>query len=170
MSLSAIANLRELQSLVSPRRREIYAFSDYAKGIPRGAITEISGAHGSGKTELALRFIAENPKAHVAWVEDQFTAYPCAFAQHGVELGRVLFAEAGDQALWTTLQMLRSGIFGIIVLSLSKQLEQIELRRLQLASEQAHTSLVLLTETPTLQGAWPIALQLEVNQRRLKSV
>ncbi|MBI3557019.1 MAG: hypothetical protein HY074_12205 [Deltaproteobacteria bacterium] len=166
----SLAKLAELRTLITPRKRESFVFSEFQNGIPRGAVTELSGAHGSGKTRMALKLIAENPSVHVAWVEDQFTAYPCAFPQQGVQLGRVLFAEAEDQALWTANQMLRSGIFGIVVIN-TRPLEQIELRRLQLAAEQANTAVLLLSEDPTIEGAWPIALQLQINRgspRRLK--
>ena len=169
MSL-ALSKLNDLRALIAPRKRESFTFTGFQNGIPRGAVTEISGAHGCGKTKLVLQLIAENTRVHVAWVEDQFTAYPCAFPQLGVQLGRVLFAEAEDQALWTANQMLRSGIFGIVVIN-TRKLEQIELRRLQLAAEQAHAAVIILSEDPTIEGAWPITLQLQVNRgtpRRLK--
>lgn len=165
-------SLDELRSRLAPRRKDSLAFSEMESGIPRGAITELSGAHGCGKTDFVLRLIAENPKVHIAWVEDELSIYPCAFEQRGVQLGRVLFAEAQDQALWTALQMLRSGIFGIVVVSVSpqQQLEQLELRRLQLAAEQVNASVILLSEAPTMHGAWPISLQLEVRKRNLRRI
>ena len=82
--------------------------------IPRGAITEISGPAGSGKTEWTLRFISQHFGQHsqncerigmdetgrmesrvapgqsrvvqrVGWIEDTFTANPRGFAEHGLD-------------------------------------------------------------------------------------
>ncbi|MBI3544249.1 MAG: hypothetical protein HY075_13345 [Deltaproteobacteria bacterium] len=170
MSMTAKTNLAELRSLIAPRKKNVLPCSAHASGFPRGAVSELSGPHGGGKTQLALKLIAENPRLHVAWVESELSIYPCALPQQGVALGRVLFAEAGEQALWSAHQMLRSGIFGILVLSPQRPLEQIDLRRLQLAAEQSNTSVVLLSEEPTLTGAWPIALQLEVNRSSIRRI
>lgn len=61
--------------------------------LPQGAITEISGPDGAGKTEAVLRFLAENPVPRVAWIEQDFSVYPCAFPQYGVALDRVFFVD-----------------------------------------------------------------------------
>lgn len=176
----ASAKIAELRGMIAPKRKEVLPFTKFSPGIPRGAISEISGPHGCGKTELVLKLIAENLRLHVAWIEDKFTAYPRAFPQYGVHLNRVLFAEAEDQAIWTAHQMLRSGIFGIVVLSTgqlegservrSTQERQLELRRLQLAAEQSNSSLILLSETPTIEGAWPINLQLTINRNEVRRI
>ena len=56
--------------------------------VPRGALTEVSGPTGSGKTEALLKFIAthQHELGRVAWIEDRFTAYPTGFLQHGIDL------------------------------------------------------------------------------------
>lgn len=147
--------------------REVLPFSILKEGIPRGAITEISGTPGSGKSEFLLRFLAEHASLKTAWIEDQFTAYPCAFPQMGVSLERVLFAEAGAESLWTAQQILRSQLFGAVVLSpqTSLRINEIQLRRLQLAAKQSNAALILLPEYPTIQGAWPISLQIQYFRR-----
>lgn len=184
-SSSGLAELRALVGVLkTPPIKEVFPFSRLGAdlGIPRGAVTEVSGPSGGGKTETVLSFLAENASIRVAWIEDELTAYPCAFPQAGVALERVLFVdlarpnrfsadlarpnrfskEAGLDALWTTHQILRSQLFGIVVLN-SKQIYERDLRRLQLSSEQAQASLILLSDSPKIRGAWPIAFQLEVN-------
>jgi hypothetical protein len=144
--------------------RERLQFSPMASGLPRSALTEISGPHGGGKSEMVIQFLAENPDVRAAWIEEQFSVYPVAFPQLGVGLERVLFVEAGRQGLWTTQQILRSGLFSVVVLA-GKVLTEINLRRLQLAAEKAQACVILLREKPTLQGKWPISVQIEVRGR-----
>jgi hypothetical protein len=139
-------------------------FSYLEDGIPRGAITEVSGRSGGGKTELVLRFLAENPEARVAWVEEELTIYPCAFPQNRVELERVLFVDAPfGKKLWTAHQILRSGACPIVVID-AQGLSEADLRRLQLAAERADAAVILLTQEPSARGAWPIAAQLAVQR------
>lgn len=149
--------------------------------FPRGAVTEISGSAGGGKTELVLRELARQGSVarmdsvrsdsggRIAWIEDSFTAYPCAFEQAGVDLDRVLFVEAGMQTLWCAHQALRSGIFETVVVSLHViEIGEVDLRRLQLSSEKAQAGVILLPEQPAARGAWAIALQLRVEGRRVE--
>ena len=151
----------------NPAAREVLPFSLLKGGVSCGTLTEVCGVDGRGKTEFVLRFLAENRKARVAWIEEELTIYPCAFAQYGVALDRVLFVEAEKEAFWTAQQVLRSRLFKIVVLS-ARQNEAIELRRLQLAAEQSSTALILLSQKPTTQGAWPIGLQVEVHRPQLR--
>ena len=139
-------------------------FSHLEEGIPRGAITEVSGRSGSGKTELVLKFLAENPEARVAWIEEELTIYPCAFPQNRVGLERVLFIDAPfGKKLWTAHQILRSGACPIVVID-AQGLNEADLRRLQLAAEKTDAVVILLSQTPSERGAWPIAAQLVVDR------
>lgn len=154
--------------------------------LPQGAITEILGAPGSGKTEAVLRFLAAHPELRAAWIEEDFTIYPCAFPQHGVELSRVFFVDVGvasngvgvgssgagvaskDSALWAAHQILASQLFGAIVLSARIQ-DLVALRRLQLAAEKNQARVILLSEVSAMASvgnAWPIRLQLQASRTR----
>lgn len=161
-------DLRKLREILGhfrpPFSQETFSFSLERDGIPRGAITEISGSPGSGKSEAVLKFIAELPPSlRVAWVEEDFTVYPCALPQAGVDLSRVLFSWAGDQACWSAHQVLRSQLFPVVVL-MAKIEESIELRRLQLIAEKSGSSLILLSDEPRLRDHWPIRLQLRASR------
>jgi hypothetical protein len=153
-----------LDHLSKPARttgQALLPFSQVDGGLPAGAITEISGPIGGGKTEVVLRFLAENHSCPVAWIESHFTLYPCRLPQLRVDLGRVLFVESQKEYLWALGQALRSQLFKILVLRASP-VGEIDLRRLQIAAERAGVVLILLTEYRTIQGAWPIAVQLQV--------
>jgi hypothetical protein len=166
-------------------KREFFRFPQFLMtgtqclaGLPRGAIIEISGVQGAGKTELVLKFLAANPQARVAWIEQEFTAYPCAFPQQGVRLDRVLFvqvtARAGsagvssseDDPLWTVHQVLKSQVFGMAVLTLSREhlRDPVALRRLQIAAERSGCSVILLTDQPSSTACWPVSVQIQVSR------
>jgi hypothetical protein len=144
---------------------ENYRFSQLENGLPKGAVVEISGTHGGGKTEVVLRFLAENPDVRVAWIEEELTIYPCAFPQNRVGLERVLFVESKPaETLWTVHQILRSQVFGVIVIRMGGACDEMALRRLQLAAEKAQVTVILLAEEAAKKGTWPIAVQLEARR------
>src|SRR5689334_18183764 len=96
--MSAVLHLiKEFPSLLAFHMKpkpESYRFSQLENGLPKGAVVEVSGSAGGGKTEVVLRFLSENPETRVAWIEDELTIYPCAFPQNRVGLERVLFVES----------------------------------------------------------------------------
>lgn len=149
--------------------RESFAFSSVEGGIPRGSLISVSGSAGSGKTEVILNFLAENPKLKVAWVEERFTIYPCAFLQARVNLDRVLFVNAdhdAKKALWVVHQILKSQIFEVVILSTGSaaSLDAVTLRRLQISAEKANATLIFLSDFSSLTGAWSIPLQIQVSR------
>jgi RecA/RadA recombinase len=141
-------------------------------GIPRGAITEVSGAASTGKTSFALSAIAAITQLGnaSAWVDVSDALSPEATAAAGVELRRFLWLRMSaelrqrvtdkpwsrlEQALKATDLLLQTGDFGVIVLDLSDvsphHTQRIPLARwyrLRLAAEQARTALVVLTQSP----------------------
>lgn len=66
-------------------------------GLPVGAITEMSGPDCSGRTSLALSFLAQITHAgHVAaWVDGSNAWDPESAAATGIELSRVLWVKCG---------------------------------------------------------------------------
>jgi len=66
-------------------------------GLPVGALTEMVGAEGSGRTSLALKFVAEmTAEGRVcAWVDVSDALRPEAAAACGVDLGRMLWVRCG---------------------------------------------------------------------------
>lgn len=93
-------------------------------GLPRPGIVEISGAPGTGRTRVAAQLVAACTRARrwVTWVDPQRMLHPPALADHGVELGRLLVVcppRDGTRAgVWAIEQLLRSGCFPLVVVSL----------------------------------------------------
>jgi hypothetical protein len=161
-----LAQLRELLGQTSPDAapQASFPFSLLPRsGFPRGALSEIHGAPGSGKSELILRFLAENPTLRVAWVEDEFTVYPCAFTQAGISLERLLFSQAGNQVVWGTLQILASRLFSVVIVK-AKIESEIDLRRLQLAAERSQCAVILISDEPRRRFHWPFQVQLQTQR------
>ncbi len=157
MAALSIAQLREM--IGTKTSKEFFAFASLTNGLPKGAITEISGA---GKTEFVLQFLKEQTELKIAWIESQLSIFPFAFEQRGVSLERVLFVEGGEQSNWVALQVLKSQAFQVVVLY-EEECELKTLRRMQIAAEKSAASLIWLTSKP--QDAWPVGLQIKVTKR-----
>lgn len=91
--------------------------------LPRGAISEIVGAPGSGRTAVAQSMIATATRSgEVVAVIDSDDAFdPLSAQKAGAELGKVLWVQCGhrvERALKATDMILHSGGFGLIILDL----------------------------------------------------
>ncbi|HDL02869.1 MAG TPA: recombinase RecA [candidate division Zixibacteria bacterium] len=96
---------------------------DYALGVggvPRGRVAEIYGPESSGKTTLALHFIAEAQKrGGIAAFIDAEHAFDAKYAKAlGVDVDNLLISQpdTGEQALDITETLVRSGAIDIIVI------------------------------------------------------
>ncbi len=162
--LSALEELRaRIGALETGYAREQHAFSLYPAGLPKGGLVEIAG---HGKTECAVRFLAEHPGIAVAWIEGEFSLFPTALLQRRVDPAKILFIEGKKDAGWAAGVILRSGLFPFVIYHAPYKDER-ELRRFQLLSEKARSTTILLQEKPS--GAWPITLHLELKDGRLEA-
>ena len=68
------------------------------QGLPRGRISELTGAPSSGKTTLAFQIIATATRAGlpVAYIDAARTFYPPSAAAMGIDLDRLLLVQAKD--------------------------------------------------------------------------
>ena len=88
-------------------------------GIPRGRITEVFGAEGSGKTTLGQHIIAEAQKrgGMAAYIDVEHALDPTYAANCGVNIDDMLISQpdTGEQALEIVEALVRSGAVDIIV-------------------------------------------------------
>ncbi len=88
-------------------------------GIPRGRVVEVYGPESSGKTTLALHFIAEAQKQEgtAGFIDAEHALDPTYAEAIGVDLDQVLVSQpnSGEQALEITEQLVRSGSLDLVV-------------------------------------------------------
>lgn len=148
--------------------------------LPPSSISELSGPAGCGKTELTLRFLAQEfaakPHSRIAWIneashacgvphQESATTYPRAFSAHGIPLSQTLFVSTKSVETSTVIQqLLASQSFAAIVISASI-FQAVDLRRIQIGAKRACARVILLTHSPTPEGSrWMIARQVSVRR------
>ncbi len=147
-------------------------------GLPVGAISEITGPESSGRTSLALAFIAARTSQGrvCAWVDATDSLDAESAAASGVSLKQLLWVRCRrssttarppanpwahfDQALRATDLLLQAGGFAAIVLDLgstdAQQARRIPLAtwfRFRQAADRARTSLLVLAQAPLAQSS-----------------
>lgn len=152
---------------------------DRTGGLPRSALTDLSGAPGSGRTSLLwslIRASAERGEC-VALVDATDTFDPCTAGAIGVDLSRLLWTRCSsraDNALKAADLLVHAGGFAMIVLDLSRVEERVSRRipasvwfRLRRGAEQTGSALVVTSERP-LTGSCA-QLQVAVKQRGIRT-
>lgn len=156
-------------------------------GIPRGSITEVSGAVSTGRTSFALATLASITKLGnaCAWVDVNDALSPESAAAAGVELDRLLWLRTGttcsqkltdkpwsrlEQTLRATDLLLQTGGFAAIVLDMSDVRPQHTMRiplatwyRFRLAAEHARSALLILTQSPCASSCAALSLQCDAS-------
>jgi cell division inhibitor SulA/protein ImuA len=142
-------------------------------GWPSGAITEIYAERtGVGEVELVMPAVAQLTQRGrwVSLVAPLHVPYAPALTAHGVKLERLLLVQTRttDENLWAAEQALRAASSGAVLLW-QDHIHERALRRLQLASESASTSLFLFRST-RVAPATPAALRLHVSRAEGRTV
>jgi len=154
-------------------------------GLPVGAVTEMIGAECSGRTALALSFVAQVTKAErvCAWIDVLDALSPESAAASGIELRRLLWVRCGvrsttirmtkpwsriEQALRVTDLLLQGGGFSALVLDLGsiapEHVSRIPLAtwfRYGAAAERSRTSVLLLTQHACSKSSAGLVLRLQ---------
>jgi len=165
-----------LSSDISPRAISWSSSSNGASSpeippLPRGAITEISGAISSGRTSLLHKILAEaTAREEVCAVVDGPGMFdPHSAAEAGVELRRLLWVRCGgrlDFAIKATDLILHSGGFGVVALDLC-EIENRDLNRIPLsywyrfrnALENTPARLVVVCHAPLAKACTSLHLE-----------
>src|SRR5690606_9213142 len=108
-------------------------------GIPKGAVVELLGP---SRYEFVAHFLAQHDRPCL-WLQKEFSFFPTALLQRGVDLRKSVFVEAGDNVQWVLKQVLQSQVFPFLVgedLNVSEK----DLRKFQLLAERAGATLLHL--------------------------
>jgi hypothetical protein len=155
-----------------------------ADGLPRPGLVEIAGPTGSGAVRLALELVAAQTRQRrrVAWVDRDRTLHPPAALAQGVDLDRLLIVrppavgrEGGRHAgTWAAEQLLRSGCFGLVVVTEPLDTEGRPVSehrfagvRWRQAAEQGGSTGLFVTRSRALRRALGADLRLGLDGRRL---
>ncbi|MBI2408313.1 MAG: hypothetical protein HYV19_08460 [Gemmatimonadetes bacterium] len=139
-------------------------------GLPRGRLTEIAGAPGSGRTTIARQLVAATLHAGwwVAYVDASRTLAPRDWAALGAHDGLwVVRPDDPQRGAWCADVLLRSGAFGLVILDGAPALSRpvtVRLVRLARASDAAFVLLAPDGQHAGVAGA----LQLRVQRVRGK--
>jgi cell division inhibitor SulA len=131
------------------------------RGWPPGALSEILSRVPGGAFGLvipALARLSGEPR-WLLLVDPPFVPYAPALAAAGVDLSRLVVAEAGAAAPWAVEQGLRSGGCSA-VLAWNGRWEAAALRRLQLAAEAGNALALLFRDGAAAREHSPAALRL----------
>jgi recombination protein RecA len=119
-------------------------------GIPRGRVTELTGALAVGKTALVRQVAAAvlQGGSWVAWIDVGRTLAPATLAGLGKRLVVIRLSHAQrHRAAWTADLLLRSGVFGLVVLDEPPALSRVHgVRLAQLARERDAACVVLTSQ------------------------
>jgi hypothetical protein len=149
-------------------------------GLPVGAISEITGPVSSGRTSLALAFLAGRTHEDrvCAWVDAHDAFDSESAAANGVALRQLLWVrckspsptakpwERLDQALRATDLLLQAGGFAAIVLDLGSTAPEHGCRiplaswfRFRQAADRTRCSLLVLAQEPLAQSSAAVVLE-----------
>ncbi len=139
-------------------------------GLPRGRLTEITGAPGSGRTTIARQLVAATLHTGwwVAYVDADRTLAPRDWAALGVYDGLwVVRPDDPARGAWCADVLLRSGAFGLVVLDGAPALSRVVAVRLVRLARASDAALVLLAPDGQHAGVAG-TLQLRVQRARVK--
>jgi hypothetical protein len=151
-------------------------------GFPVGAISEVAGPESSGRTSLALSFLAHRTQENcvVAWVDAEDAFDPESAAANGVSLRQLLWIRCRnanglvrgkpwtrlDQAIQATDLLLQAGGFAAIVLDLGDTAPEHASRiplatwfRFRQAADRSRCCLVVLGKDAYAQSSAAIVLE-----------
>lgn len=158
-------------------------------GLPVGAISELTGPATSGRTSIALSFLAERTNAGqvCAWVDVGNSLDPESAAASGVDLRRMLWVRCQscipqakrkqrsrpNQALSATDLLLRAGGFAAIVLDMGdmesehgKLIPLSAWSSFKQSADKSRCSLVVLGKSPYAQASAAVVVECSPSKMR----
>lgn len=137
-------------------------------GLPRGALTVVTGPAGGGRITLAGRVLATSsgPSRPVAWVDGRKDLYPPALMQLGLPLERLLLVRSDVEGAMAALeQIVSSGLFAAVAAwGLDRWLEPARVRRIQTGVEGARGRMMWVCEPDAAARIPGAALRLRVER------
>jgi len=144
-----------------------------ANGWGVGGVTELLlDQHGIGELSLLLPGLrSTTDTGWAALINPPHVPYAPAFSNAGVTLERLLIINSGDDinTLWAAEQVLRSGLFGAVVVWVQKSSAQRQ-RRLQLAAETGNSWATVYRPLQACKEHSPVATRICLSLQQNASV
>ena len=121
-------------------------------GIPKGALSLMSGSLGTGATSLWIDTAAALIKKSrwTAWINHDVPLAPQSLFHKGMDLNRFVSVEKPPneaKLFWLLQEMMSSSLFDLIGCDLGPlRLREHQLRKLQVQAREAHVALVLFSQ------------------------
>ncbi len=165
--------LRNKASFLGPREAQRTGLESLDRllngGLPKAALTVLTGVPGSGRMTIAGRVLAEQTRAAraVAWIDAEGLAYPPALDALGVDLTRLLMVRGSQsKAAFAAEQIIDTGVFETVVISgVGPHLTPSRARRLQTSTEGAKVTTLVILEPEASQQLQGAALKLQIKRR-----
>jgi hypothetical protein len=157
--------LKSMKERFQVPARSSWSFAEQNILLPQGSLVEVFG---NARFEFAVKFFCEQPDLAVAWVEPEWTLFPPAVAQRGVDITRWLLVEAGEKALWAVEELLNSHFFSVILVA-DLKLSLAVWRRLQIECQRSGCTLLVLSKEPHQQVGSLFLIEAEWKQTQLVS-
>jgi protein ImuA len=139
------------------------------RGWPPGSLIEILTTHQGAALALMLPMLVALSRRSrwLLLVDPPLVPFAPALAAHGLDLGRLVVAQAGDETAWAMEQALRSGACAAVLgwqgrLDGRRGWPAGALRRLQLAAAAGDALAILLREPDAAARPSPAVLRLRV--------
>ncbi|MEJ7812668.1 MAG: ATPase domain-containing protein, partial [Gemmatimonadaceae bacterium] len=140
-----------------------------ARGVPRGRLTEVVGARGSGKTTFLRRLVGETAAlgVWVAYVDAGRTLAPGDWAREGEGEGVWMVRPASAaKGAWCADVLLRSGAFALVVLDGAPPLPRAVAARLVRLARGGGSAFMVVGDDEQAMTAIPGALRLRMERQR----
>ncbi len=147
-------------------------------GLPRGAVTEITGPASSGRTSIALSIFAEATARgeSIALIDGRDAFTPHSAVRAGVDLKRLLWIRCNrmdgmDAVLKAADLLLKGGGFGVVAVDITdlpaSNLENVPPQtwfRFQRTIENTPTILLIIGQKPVAQSSAALVLRVGIEQ------
>lgn len=153
-----LRQLRELTGGNLNTQKEFWSTPGFQSGVARGILVELLG---NARTEWLVNLFLANPEPYILWCERKSQVLPTALIQRGIKPHRIKFL-VSDGDLHIPIRIALESQFYPFVVAPNHMTDVTAFQRLHLLAEKSKSTVFLLGHKKFSQ-AWPISLQLEIN-------
>ena len=155
---AVLSELRQKTGSKLLESREMWKAPQLESGVARGIVTELLG---NARIDWLIDLFKMNPDTLIFWCKSDQQASPVALKQRGIGLERIKFINAVADLQQPIRMALESQLYPFIVAP--NRFDEVRIfQRFHLLAEKSKSTLFLLGHKD-FSVAWPIALQLEIN-------